>query len=96
MFTLLNKLVKTTSNYLQSGVLAQQKFCPSATEDRPKCEADLLQYKCGVFFLDLPEREHLSWIGGLPDIFKKRVIVQKFHRSKTVFPHIVPVETICF
>ena len=54
--------------------MAQQKFCPSATEDRPKCEADLLQYKCGVFFLDLPEREHLSWIGGLPDIFKKRVI----------------------
>ena len=59
--------------------MAQQKFCPSANDERPKCEADLLQYKCGVFFLDLPEREHLSWIGGLPDIFKKRVITKKFH-----------------
>ena len=50
-----------------------QKFCPSATEDRTRCEAEKWQYKCGVFFLDLPNREKLSWIGALPDIFKKRV-----------------------
>ena len=65
--------------------MAQQKFCPSATEDRPKCEADVLQYKCGVFFLDLPEREHLSWIGGLPDIFKKGVITKKKNHSSNFF-----------
>lgn len=50
-----------------------QRFCPSATPERPRCEADLEQYKCGVFFLDLPGRDRLSWIGALPDIFKKRV-----------------------
>ena len=57
---------------------AQRKFCPSATPNKTRCESAENQYKCGVFFLDLPGREHLSWIGGLPDIFKKRVSLRFF------------------
>lgn len=29
------------------------------------------QYKCGAFFLDLPQREELTWIAALPDVFRK-------------------------
>ena len=55
------------------------KFCPGATPEAPRCEAGPNQYKCGVFFENLPGKEEkLSWIGGLPDIFKKRVQIVKF------------------
>lgn len=68
-------IVFLTLFWASSG-LCQQRFCPSATPERPRCEADLEQYKCGVFFLDLPGKEQLSWIGALPDIFKKRSVAQ--------------------
>lgn len=53
-----------------------QRFCPGATPLAPRCESSANQYKCGVFFLDLPGKESLSWIGALPDIFKKRSVAQ--------------------
>jgi len=58
-----------------------RKFCPleRIVNDEPnKCISNRFQYKCGVFYKNLPGRvdpngqpESLTWIGALPDVLNK-------------------------
>ena len=50
----------------------QEKFCPTRDRNNPRCLSTSSQYKCGVFFVDLPGRTNqLGWLGALPDVFRK-------------------------
>lgn len=58
-----------------------RKFCPLeriVDGKANKCESNSKQYKCGVFYKNLPGRvnpngefEPLTWIGALPDVLNK-------------------------
>merc|ERR1711993_33674 len=50
--------------------LASAKFCPGEKNGN-KCVAGDHSYKCAVFFEDLTDKRHLTWIGALPDALKK-------------------------
>ena len=64
---------------------AQQRFCPGKLDlENPRCLSNANQYKCGVFFLDLPGKEHLSWLGALPDIFKKKSVRESLEVRATL------------
>ena len=50
----------------------QEKFCPTRDPNNPRCLSSTSQYKCGVFFVDLPGKTNqLGWLGALPDVFRK-------------------------
>ena len=70
--TTMQSFIFLTFVLLFQGSQGQEKFCPTRDLDNPRCLSNSTQYKCGVFFLDLPGKTNsLGWLGALPDVFKK-------------------------
>merc|ERR1719320_1266050 len=58
------------------------------------CAAAPKQYKCAVFYKDIPRKDNpsikrLAWIGGLPDALRK-VKVQKSAEIRATFGNVKP------
>ena len=70
-----------------SGLGQDRRFCPSATPNNPRCQANATQYKCGVFFENLPGKGALTWLGGLPDVFRKKVSTGLTISSGTLYSY---------
>jgi len=73
----------------------QSNLCKTTTIlDHNKCAAAQGQYKCAVFYKDVPRKndpskKRLAWIGGLPDALRK-VKVQKSPEIRATFGNVKP------
>jgi len=73
----------------------ENNLCKNTTVlNHLKCAAAQGQYKCGVFYKDVPRKDNpsktrLAWIGGLPDAMRK-VKVQKSAKIRATFGNLEP------